>query len=246
MNAYFDDAVAFAISIAYCTIVVGIAELIRKLRGYGDEFTRKFVHIAIGLWIIPTLFLFAKWYDAAALPALAIVANVLSHRYGFLRGIERKDKSDLGTVYFPVSFVACIALFFSSPYPDSANGLFPGYPAAAAVGIVIMALGDAFAALIGTRFGRHPYTFFGAKKSAEGSSVMLVMSASAAFATFAVFEVDLVLAAVVAVALAFVATVLEAAGKHGLDNLTVPIACSILARVLLEYLGPLLPGASLP
>jgi len=225
MDAYANDAVALAISVAYCTVVIGVGELIRKLRGYGDEFTRKLVHIAIGLWIVPTLFLFTKWYWAAALPALAILGNVLSLRFHLLRGIERPDKGDLGTVWFPVSFVVCIAGYFQSDYR-----------VAAAAGIVPMALGDAFAAIIGTKFGRHRYTFLGAAKTLEGSTTMLVVSAVSVFATLVVFKIPHASAALVAAVVAVVATILEAAGKKGLDNLTVPVVCSTLAFFLLRVL----------
>jgi dolichol kinase len=225
MDSLSRDAIALALSIAYCTAAIGAAELIRKLRGYGDEFTRKLVHIAIGLWIIPTLFLFTKWYWAAALPALAVLGNAVSLRYNLLRGIERGVKTDLGTVYFPVSFVICIAAFFQSDYR-----------VAAAAGIIPMALGDAAAAIVGRTAGRHPYTLLGARKSVEGSAAMFVVTALSVFATLLIpaFHVSVGAAALVAAVLAVVATALEAVGKNGLDNLTVPVVCSILAFGLLK------------
>lgn len=231
------DAAALAVSIAWCVAVIGVGELIRKLRGYGDEFTRKLVHISIGIWIIPTLFLFTKWYWAAALPALAVLGNALSHHFHVLKGIERADRADLGTIFFPASFVLCIALFFTSPVPEGANGLLPGVPGAAPAGIVTMALGDALAAIVGMRFGRHPYTLLGARKSLEGSATMLVVSAAAASVALALFQVPWGTAVAVGTALAIAATALEAAGKHGLDNLTVPVFGSALAYALVRALG---------
>lgn len=220
------DIVAVAASLLYVGAAIGASELIRKRRGYGDEFTRKIVHITVGVWIIPTLLLFTKWHWAALLPAVAIVGNSLSLRYNLLRGIERGVKTDFGTVLFPISFVICLALFFPSRHPEAAG-----------VGIIIMALGDAAAAIFGKAYGRHKYSFLGAKKSFEGSAAMFVVSAAAAFVTMLVFGVSAPLAATVAVCCAAVGTVLEAAGRWGLDNFTVPVACAALAYALLNALG---------
>jgi len=220
------DAVAVVVSALYIAAAIGASEFLRARKGYGDEFSRKVVHISVGLWIIPTLLLFTKWYWAALLPACAIVGNFLSLRFNVLKGIERGVKSDFGTVFFPISFVICLVLFFPTKHPE-----------AAAVGIVIMALGDAAAAIYGKAFGRHKYSLMGAKKSFEGSAAMLVVSALSAFVTLLLFGVAASTAAGVAVLAAALGTVLEAAGQWGLDNLTVPVACASLAFLLLRAWG---------
>ncbi len=165
------------VSVAYVGAAVGASELLRARRGYGDEFSRKVVHVSVGLWIIPTLFLYTKWYWAALLPACAVAGNALSMRFNLMRGIERGVRHDYGTILFPLSFVIVLALFFGGRHPE-----------AAAVGIMIMGLGDAAAAIVGKAAGRHPYVLLGAKKSIEGSAAMLVVSAAAAFGTLLIFR----------------------------------------------------------
>ncbi len=219
------DLGALVISFVYVGAVVAVSEGLSRWKGLGTEFTRRFTHIAVGLWIIPTLFLFRTWYWAAIPPAAAVVVNFASLRTRLMQSIERTAKHDYGTVLFPLSFVICITAFFSGEHR-----------AAAAAGIVIMALGDAAAGIIGRKFGRHPYTFLGAKKSVEGSAAMLVVSVPAAWVTLAIFGVPAVTAAITALVIAAVGTVLEAAGKYGLDNFTVPVACSGLAYLLLAGL----------
>lgn len=217
------DLRALVISVVYVGAVVGASELIRRLTGRSGEFTRKFVHVGIGIWIIPTLFLFTKWYWAALPSAAAVVMNFASMRLKLIRSIERGDSADYGTVLFPLSFAICIAAFFAT-----------GYPEAAAAGIMVMALGDSAATIVGRAFGRHPYTFLGAKKSIEGSAAMLAVSWAAVFATLVLFGTGPAQAAAVAALLAAVGTALEAAGKNGLDNLTVPLVCSTLAYLALS------------
>ncbi len=219
------DLKGLIISLIYVVAVVAVSEFFRRSTGRKPEFTRKFVHIFVGLWIIPTLTLFTKWHFAALLPACAIVANFASMKMKLIASIERDAKYDYGTVLFPVSFVLVIALFFHSSHPE-----------AAAAGIVVMALGDAAAALIGVPFGRHRYTLLGAKKSLEGSAAMFVVSAVAVFSVLLYFEASPSAAMIVALALATVGTALEAAGKYGLDNFTVPVACSALAYLVLSLL----------
>lgn len=217
------DAKALVLSVVYVGAIMGASELLRRRLGRSDEFTRKVVHVGVGLWIIPTLFLFTRWYWAALLPACGAVGNFLSLKFNLVKSIERGDKNDYGTVLFAVSFVVCIAAFF--------NG---HYKAAAAVGIAVMALGDAAAAIVGKLVGRHPYTFLGARKSLEGSAAMLVVSFAAAFGSLVLFRVPPAEALGIAAVVAPMGTVLEAAGKHGFDNFTVPVVCSTVSYLMLS------------
>ena len=121
------DLRALLISLGYVSAVLGVGELLRRFAGRGGEFTRRFVHIFVGLWIIPTLFLFTRWYWAAALPAAAVVGNFVSQRLKLIRSIERVGKSDFGTVFFPLSFVICLAAL---PPRGSSARLSVGTPTA--------------------------------------------------------------------------------------------------------------------
>jgi hypothetical protein len=44
------DWIALIASFAYVFAAIGIAGGLRKWRGYSVEFTRKFIHIAVGMW----------------------------------------------------------------------------------------------------------------------------------------------------------------------------------------------------
>ena len=79
------DAKAFGLSVIYVAAIMGASELLRRRLGKSDEFTRKIVHVGVGLWIIPTLFLFTRWYWAALLPACAAVGNFLSLKFNLVQ-----------------------------------------------------------------------------------------------------------------------------------------------------------------
>ncbi len=60
------DAIALITSFAYVFAAIGVAEGLRKWRGYPAEFTRKFIHIAVGMWAFGTVLLFETRASAGA------------------------------------------------------------------------------------------------------------------------------------------------------------------------------------
>jgi phytol kinase len=202
--------------------MIGVAEGLRKWRGYSVEFTRKFIHIAVGMWAFGTVLLFESRAWAIVPPIAFVAINAFSYWQGTFKAMETGEKGQWGTIYFPISFAALIWLLWDRPHLLAA-GLMP------------MTWGDALAAVIGRRIGRRRYTVFGSSRSLEGSAVMF-------FTSWAVTLIPLILlapeplslaAAVgVAAATAFGATVVEALSPWGIDNLTVP-AISALALMLM-------------
>ena len=88
-----------------------------------------------------------------------------------------------------------------------------------------MAYGDAAAALMGQKYGRHTYNVFG-KKSIEGSTVMFIICFLALWLSLIFFSFLYVLPLdrllIAAFSVSIVATFFEALTPKGLDNLTVP------------------------
>ena len=50
--------IGLIIAFGYIFAIIGIAEALRRWRGYGTGFTRKVIHIGVGMlsWIVPFLF----------------------------------------------------------------------------------------------------------------------------------------------------------------------------------------------
>ena len=216
------DWIALPISFAYVFAMIGIAEGLRKWRGYSVEFTRKFIHIAVGMWAYGTVLLFER-RTFAIIPPLAFVAiNALSYWQGTFKAMETGEKGQLGTVYFPLSFAALIWLLWDHPHLMVAS-LMP------------MTWGDALAAVVGRRIGQHRYTVAGSTRSLEGSAVMLLVGWAATLVPLLLLApqpLDPVAAVGAAAATALGAAVVEALSPWGIDNLTVP-AVSALVLVLM-------------
>ncbi len=53
-----NNFVGLIVAYVYIFAVIGTAELLSRWRDYGSDFTRKFIHIGVGMlaWIIPFLF----------------------------------------------------------------------------------------------------------------------------------------------------------------------------------------------
>ena len=157
------DYAALLISYVYVFGVIGLAELLRRVGKRTVDFTRKFIHIGVGMWVVGTVLLFETWYAAMIPPLTFVVINALSYLRGTIKAMELSDRSNLGTIYFPISFTAIIYYFWSEPVLMVAS-LMP------------MTWGDAMAAIVGQRYGHYRYTVGGRTRSLEGSAAMLLWS----------------------------------------------------------------------
>ncbi|NLE05387.1 MAG: hypothetical protein GX638_11395 [Crenarchaeota archaeon] len=98
-----------------------------------------------------------------------------------------------------------------------------------------MSYGDAFASIIGEKFGKPRSRFWG-KKTYEGSlgmflaTLLFVAVCLLYMSVVFVFPVTSILP--VGLAVAFVATIAEALTPRGLDNITVP-ALTVLVSIIL-------------
>jgi len=218
------DIIALLASFIYVFAAIGIAEGLRKWRGYSVEFTRKFIHIAVGMWAYGSVLLF-EHRTFAIIPPLAFVAiNAFSYWQGTFKAMETGEKGQLGTIYFPISFVALVWLLWGRPHLLVAS-LMP------------MTWGDALAAVVGRRFGRRYYTVLGSTRSLEGSAVMFLASWVATLVPLMLLAsepVNLVAAAGTAAVVALGAMVVEAVSPWGIDNLTVPAISALVLVLMLQ------------
>jgi phytol kinase len=209
--------------IALWLVAVGLfAEWLYR-HNAASEIARKVVHIGVG-----NVILLAWWFEIPAW--IGISASVffsaiafLSYKLPILPSINGVGRKSLGTFFYAVSIGVLIAVFWTI-----------GKPHFAVLGILVMTWGDGLAALVGQRFGKHPYKLWGMHKSWEGSLTMAVV-------TFAVSSLILLIVFgnhghiwLVATGVALIATALEAFSKFGIDNLTVPIGSAAICYGLTQ------------
>lgn len=221
--------VSVSLTVFYLTVIVLFAEGLNRLTALGAELTRKVVHIGTGnVILLAWIFNIPAWVGIGA-SAIASVIAIVSYFLPILPSINSVGRKSLGTLFYAMSMGVLVGWFWPL-----------GLPQYAAIGILVMAWGDGLAAIIGQRFGKHPYTLWGIQKSWEGS---LTMAGVSFFVTFLILLLvqDLNWQTVwVALAVSVVATGLEAFSKVGIDNLTVPLGSAALCFFLNSLLPELL------
>lgn len=199
---------------------------LRALRGRcHPELLRKLVHVGMGLVTLTFPWIFGDPWPVGVLAGMSVVLllalrqsrRLRARLGGVLDGVERQS---LGEVYFPLG----VAVLFV---------LAQGDRVAYAIPLILLAVGDAVAALVGVRYGRQRYTTDEGSKSWEGSVAFLLVA-------FLAVHLPLLLATdtgraesvLIAAILALLVAVLEAASWAGLDNLFIPIGAFALLRAL--------------
>jgi phytol kinase len=214
------DWLALIISYIYVFAMIGVGEGLRKWRGYSTEFTRKLIHISVGLWAFGTVLLFENWYFAIVPPLSFVILNYISYRLELFRSVETGEKGNLGTVYFPISFAIILYLFWNRPHLLVAS-LMP------------MTWGDALAAILGRRYGRRRYSVLGSTRSVEGSLAMFLFSWLSTFLALLILPpLGWQASLLYSLALGVFATVVEALSPWHIDNLTVPLLSAALLYLI--------------
>ncbi|MEN9217094.1 MAG: SEC59/DGK1/VTE5 family protein [Gloeomargarita sp. HHBFW_bins_162] len=191
-------------------LVLTTAGIVHRTTHADPETIRKIVHIGTGnvillawWWRVPT------WMGVGA-AVLAGIVTLISYWIPLLPGIDSVKRRSLGTFFYAVS-IGVLMLWF---WP-------PGQYQYAVLGILIMVWGDGLAAVVGQRWGKHPYTLAGIRKTWEGSLTMAGVAAVVAGLILGWTPLVLVVAVV--------AAVLEIFSYYGLDNLTVPLVTAAVA-----------------
>ena len=217
--------VQIAIVVLWIGLLLLVASLLNRFGTDNSEVIRKVVHIGTG-----NIILFAWWLHIPAFvgvgaSVLASVVTLLSYSFPILPGINSVGRKSLGTFFYAVSIGVLVAWFWAINRPQYA-----------ALGILVMAWGDGLAALVGQRFGKHPYKIWDNKKSWEGSGTMAVVSFIVSCLIFLSVQGNNWQTWIVSLSVALLATTLEAFSVYGIDNLTVPLGSAALGFCLIELL----------
>jgi phytol kinase len=214
-----------AIVLLWLSIVGLCAEIVNRSTPDGSELVRKVVHIGTGNVILIAWWLNTPLWLGVSASILFSAIALISYYVPILPNINSIGRKSFGTFFYAVSIGVLVAWFWTIQRPEFA-----------ALGILVMTWGDGFAALIGQRFGKHPYRLWDMKKSWEGSAAMAVISclvcALILLATIGnIWQIWLI-----SLIVGLSAATLEAFSKFGIDNLTVPILSAVIAFLLTRSL----------
>ncbi len=195
-------------------MVVAGAVLCRRLRPNQRELSRKIVHIGTGA-VVPLAWFFQIPF-VVALPVAAVITVVttINHQWRFIPAVEDVDRNSYGTIAYGIAITTLLLLF----WPTRAD--------AVSAGVLVMALGDGLAGLIGRNVASPKWVLFGQTKSSVGTMTMAVVSGLVLIGLARWSGADLSLPA--ALGMVAIATGLEQLSWSGLDNLSVPLSVGVL------------------
>ena len=207
-----------AVVLAWLTVVVSGALIVRRRWPDQREWSRKVVHIGTGPVVLLAWGLGIS--RAVALPAAVLVtlATALNHRFRLLPAVEDVGRHSYGTIAYGASIAILLALFW------------PQQPLPVAAGVLVMAIGDGMAGLLGPQIRSPRWRLFGQNKSLGGTAAMAIGAAVVLMLLQQIGErvgMDTPTLPTLLL-LALIATGLEQLSSFGIDNLSVPIAVGSL------------------
>ena len=216
------------ITILYIVVAVAIMLLLRKLITIPDELFRKILHFILLGAYIPLVFAFDKWWMATIFSTSLILilfpalffAEKIPMFSSFMN--ERKKGEFKNSMVFAVGMMAFSTAICWGMFGDKYLVL---------ASIYAWGIGDALAALIGKRFGKHKinWKLADGKKSIEGSLAMFLCAFASVFSVlFCRGGIGIAMCAVIAVLAAFVCTITEMCTKNGLDTVICPISAMVV------------------
>ena len=198
----------------WMAMVIAGAVLCRRLRPNQRELSRKIVHIGTGA-VVPLAWFFEIPF-VVALPVAAVITvlTTINHQWRFIPAVEDVDRNSYGTIAYGIAITTLLLLF----WPTRAD--------AVSAGVLVMALGDGLAGLIGRNVASPKWVLFGQTKSSVGTMTMAVVSGLVLIGLARWSGADLSLPA--ALGMVAIATGLEQLSWSGLDNLSVPLSVGVL------------------
>lgn len=221
----------------YFAVAASTALSVRKLIKIPDEIFRKTLHFILLFSYIPFAFAFELWWQSVLLtvvlelliyPAL-IWAEKLPLFSSFVT--ERKQGEFKQSMLLAFSMLAVCNSICWGLLGDRYLGLACMYA---------WGVGDAFAALVGKRFGKHKITwkYADSRKSLEGSGAMFITSAVAvACVLLAHKHLSLPACIVISIAGAAVSTTVEMVTDDGRDTVYCPVAAMLVMIPLVALFG---------
>lgn len=191
-----------------------VVEVLRRSNILKGELARKSIHIGVGI-LFASLPLFMNRREIFATAAIFFLAMViLSGVLKLFSAYEDVSRWTIGQFLYPVGIMAVLFMFSDLHIYTFA--------------VLILALADAAAALVGTKFGDIHYHFFGGNKTIAGSLAFFTVTLSLlTIFTFSFGTVTPLVLIMIPVSAWFL-TGVEAVFAGGFDNLAIPVFAALI------------------
>lgn len=219
---------AMALLAYYITFAAAIG-LLTRLVALPREWIRKGYHVFCSLSVFILVLCFEHWHGAVLAISLLMLSGyvllLLGERIPFASAVIDRGAGLVEIrehlLLLLASMVTLLTLFWGLAGEQHRYAI--------AVGLLVWGFGDAVAALVGTGMAKRRFRsrLFDPRKSPLGTFAMMATSFLVCAAVLALMApLPPLLVVVVALVLGFVAGIVEAATRHGLDTLTLPLAAA--------------------
>ncbi len=212
------NTILFAIAFL---LLFGIAELLYHYLKVKVELTRKFVHFGTGLLTLMFPLLLDNHWMVLMLCISFLVILIGSLRYNLLKSINAIERKSVGSIAYPIAVYGC---YLAYDFYDKTL-LFYYLP------ILILAISDPLAALVGKTWPWGVYKSGEDKKTLMGSMAFFVSAFFVSLACLYFMKSIAINGIVLSVGVAFLSSLVEAFSKNGFDNFSIPasvLICLIL------------------
>jgi dolichol kinase len=206
-------------------VLFASAELLYHKLGVSVEITRKYVHLLTGLLTMLFPPLIGNHWLVLALCGSFLIILVISLILQQLPSINAVERVTRGSILYPIIVYGCYLVF--REYDQFMYYYIP---------ILILAICDPIATLIGKKWPKGQYTTFGHTKTLSGSfGFFAIAIAICLVLILGLEEATLKEAIIMAFGVAFLTAIAEALTHKGYDNLTIPTS-ALLVLILVKEL----------
>ena len=222
MNFHADIVPSLLVAVLYLALFAG-AEIWSRIASPDVETTRKMVHFGGGIVALFFPILFETHWPVLIMASLFTIVLLVTKRSALLGSVQGVERVTIGEIIYPLSIYTTFLL-------ATISGRYTTY----AIAILILAMADAVAGIVGKRYGRHRYHVGDGKKSLEGSAAFFAV-------TFGIIVAGLLAGGgnplpeilMASLLVSLLLTGVEAIAPKGLDNAAVPLG----AWYLLSYVS---------
>lgn len=219
-----NNLLGVVIGTVYIFAIIGLAELLRRVRGYGSGFTRKVIHIGVGMMTWALIYLFTSPWPFIGMCLVFAFLLYLDYKFELVPAMASTDKSNKGTIYFPLAAAAGVFAFWSYP-PLMVAALMP------------LTWGDGLAPVVGKAYGRRAYFVASHMRTVEGSMGFFVFGLLFTWLALWIMPgpptISPAAAFLPALVITICTTLIEAVSIKGIDNLTITAVA-----ILILYFWP--------
>ncbi|TDE16327.1 diacylglycerol/polyprenol kinase family protein [Dyadobacter psychrotolerans] len=207
-------------------LLFGFAEFLYHKKEVKAEWTRKIVHVGTGIITLLFPVLLHSHWQVLFLCGSFLIILLASLRFKMLPSINNIGRFSYGSILYPIVVYGVYLV-----YARTEKGLIMFY-----LPILILAICDPVAALTGRRYPFGIYFIGENKKTISGSLAFFMVCMLITLGTFytmpwAALEIDSFI--LLAVLISAVATVSEAIGIKGTDNLTIPASVAFVLNLII-------------